>query len=38
MTAHPTVDNWSRHFARIVRMTRARIRERDERVDKGGKT
>jgi len=30
-------DNWDRHFARIIRVTVARMRERDERVDKGGK-
>jgi len=28
-------DSWDRHFARIIRVTVARMRERDERVDKG---
>jgi hypothetical protein len=29
--------NWDAHFARIIRVTVARMKERDERVDKGGK-
>jgi len=27
-------DNWDRHFARIIRVTVARMRERDEREKK----
>jgi hypothetical protein len=30
--------NRDAHFARIIRVTVAMMRERDERVDKGGKT
>ncbi len=34
MTARTDRANWHAHFARIIRVTVARLRERDERVDK----